>query len=73
MEEAIKTVKKHDPMHADVGAYCNALGTERQVALKRKMLLTPIVPRPGSSVSNNLLAPPNQPLEYIPIGEEHPV
>ena len=45
MENAINIVKKHDPLHKDVGTYNNVLGTERQVAIKRKLLLTPI--RPG--------------------------
>lgn len=42
MESAIKTVKKHDPFHQDIGQYCNILGTERHIAIKRKLLLTPI-------------------------------
>lgn len=64
MEIAIKTVKRHDPMHKDIGVYSHVLGTERQVAIKRKLQLAPI--HPVNSVPNNLLAPS----DHVPISED---
>lgn len=64
MENAINIVKKHDPLHKDVGTYNNVLGTERQVAIKRKLLLTPIRPAEPEHIQNI-----NHQLDYAPIGD----